>query len=199
MKSFSFAKYAILCAFATSSSLAWTPFASAQVSPASGHSFRVEGDHFIARRQALPVISGEMHYARMPREYWRDRLRNGQGHGPQHHHHLRLLERPRAAAPASTTSPATTTSPSSSAKPSRKASTSSSAPAPTSAPSGTSAAIPAGCSKIAPWWCAAPIRSSSKPRRAGSPSRPGTCPAANRPWRSHHRRAGRKRVRLLRQ
>ena len=66
---------------ATSSSLAWTPFASAQVSPASGHSFRVEGDHFSLDGKPFRVLAGEMHYARVPRAYWRDRLRKAKAMG----------------------------------------------------------------------------------------------------------------------
>jgi hypothetical protein len=69
--------------------------------------------------------------------------------------------------PASTTSLATTMSPSSFAKPSRRASTSTCGRAPTVAPSGTSAVTLRGCSKTIRWLCAATIRSSLQPHRAG--------------------------------
>ena len=75
MTSRTLAKFALVCA------LALPVFASARIAPATGHSFRVEGDHFAARWQAFPVLAGEMHYARMPREYWRDRLAKAKAMG----------------------------------------------------------------------------------------------------------------------
>src|SRR6202030_1956366 len=50
--------------------------ASAQDSALSGaHKFGIEGDHFVLDGKSFQIISGEMHYARIPREYWRDRLK----------------------------------------------------------------------------------------------------------------------------
>jgi len=42
---------------------------------ASGHTFGQEGEHFLLDGKPFQIISGEIHYARVPREYWRDRLR----------------------------------------------------------------------------------------------------------------------------
>ena len=38
------------------------------------HSFVVEGDHFLLDGKPYQVISGEMHYERIPREYWKQRM-----------------------------------------------------------------------------------------------------------------------------
>ena len=37
-------------------------------------SFQVSGDTFLLNGKPFQILSGEMHYARIPREYWRDRL-----------------------------------------------------------------------------------------------------------------------------
>jgi beta-galactosidase len=39
------------------------------------HRFEVQGDHFLLDGRPFQIRSGEMHYARVPREYWRDRFR----------------------------------------------------------------------------------------------------------------------------
>jgi len=52
---------------------------SAQTS--SVHKFRIEGDHFVLDGKPFQIISGEMHYARIPREYWRDRLKKARAMG----------------------------------------------------------------------------------------------------------------------
>jgi hypothetical protein len=52
-----------------------------QIAPATGHSFRVEGDHFALDGKPFRVLAGEMHYARVPRAYWRDRLRKAKAMG----------------------------------------------------------------------------------------------------------------------
>lgn len=41
----------------------------------AGHSFAVRGDRFVLDGQPFVFRSGEMHYPRVPREYWRDRMR----------------------------------------------------------------------------------------------------------------------------
>lgn len=41
----------------------------------AGHSFRVEGDHFALNGRPFQIISGSMHYERIPRAYWRQELR----------------------------------------------------------------------------------------------------------------------------
>ena len=45
------------------------------------HRFAVEGDHFTLNGHPFQVISGELHYARIPREYWRARLRMARAMG----------------------------------------------------------------------------------------------------------------------
>jgi beta-galactosidase len=49
--------------------------------PATPHSFRVEGGKFLLDGKPFQVIAGEMHYARIPREYWRARLRMAKAMG----------------------------------------------------------------------------------------------------------------------
>ncbi len=39
------------------------------------HTFGWKGEHFLLDGKPFQIISGEMHYARVPRAYWRDRLR----------------------------------------------------------------------------------------------------------------------------
>jgi beta-galactosidase len=48
------------------------PFVKA--TPAS-HTFGVEGEHFLLDGKPLVIRSGAMHYPRVPRPYWRDRMR----------------------------------------------------------------------------------------------------------------------------
>jgi len=52
---------------------------SAQQKPA--HSFQVEGDHFTLDGKLFQVVSGELHYERIPREYWRARLKMARAMG----------------------------------------------------------------------------------------------------------------------
>lgn len=55
---------------------------SAQTAPASTpHTFRVEGNAFLYDGKPLQVLSGEMHYPRIPRAYWRDRLKKAKAMG----------------------------------------------------------------------------------------------------------------------
>ncbi len=58
--------FLLLCVTASGFSLAQTN---------TPHRFAVEGSHFALDGKPFQVISGEMHYPRIPREYWRDRLR----------------------------------------------------------------------------------------------------------------------------
>jgi beta-galactosidase len=41
----------------------------------SRHTFAVQGDHFLLDGKPFIIRSGEMHYPRVPREYWRDRMK----------------------------------------------------------------------------------------------------------------------------
>jgi beta-galactosidase len=42
---------------------------------AAPHTFGYKGEHFIQDGEPFLIISGEMHYPRVPRPYWRDRMR----------------------------------------------------------------------------------------------------------------------------
>ncbi len=55
--------------------------AQAAAAPATPHSFRAEGGKFLLDGKPFQVIAGEMHYARIPREYWRARLRMAKAMG----------------------------------------------------------------------------------------------------------------------
>jgi beta-galactosidase len=50
-------------------------------SPQQTHSIRAVGNQFVFDGQPLEIISGEMHYPRIPREYWRDRLQKARAMG----------------------------------------------------------------------------------------------------------------------
>jgi beta-galactosidase len=41
----------------------------------AAHTFGYEGEHFLLDGERFLIISGEMHYPRVPRPYWRDRMR----------------------------------------------------------------------------------------------------------------------------
>ena len=41
----------------------------------SSHTFGYKGEHFLLDGEPFVIISGEMHYPRVPRPYWRDRMR----------------------------------------------------------------------------------------------------------------------------
>jgi beta-galactosidase len=47
----------------------------------SVHRFGIEGEHFVLDGKPFQIISGEIHYARIPREYWRDRLKKARAMG----------------------------------------------------------------------------------------------------------------------
>ncbi|HEX3985709.1 MAG TPA: beta-galactosidase family protein [Acidobacteriaceae bacterium] len=49
--------------------------------PAQGHSFRAEHGRFLLNGKPFRIISGSIHYARVPRAYWRDRLRMAKAMG----------------------------------------------------------------------------------------------------------------------
>lgn len=48
---------------------------------APAHSFAISGNQFLFDGKPYQVISGEMHYPRVPRAYWRDRLRKARAMG----------------------------------------------------------------------------------------------------------------------
>jgi beta-galactosidase len=47
----------------------------------SVHHVGIEGDHFVLDGKPIQIISGELHYERIPREYWRDRLKKARAMG----------------------------------------------------------------------------------------------------------------------
>lgn len=49
--------------------------------PGTARSFRVEGGKFLLDGKPFRIISGEMHYPRIPRQYWRARLRMAKAMG----------------------------------------------------------------------------------------------------------------------
>jgi beta-galactosidase len=49
--------------------------------PTGTHTLRANGDHFELDGKPFQIISGAIHYARVPRAYWRDRLRKARAMG----------------------------------------------------------------------------------------------------------------------
>ncbi|SEF92292.1 beta-galactosidase [Bryocella elongata] len=60
---------------------AMLPHCTAAQAPAEAHRFAGAGDHFELDGKPLLVLSGEIHYARVPREYWRQRIRMARAMG----------------------------------------------------------------------------------------------------------------------
>ena len=44
------------------------------IAQAPHHSFEVVGDHFELDHKPFQIIAGEMHYERIPHQYWRQRM-----------------------------------------------------------------------------------------------------------------------------
>ena len=57
------------------------PPASPQTDSHRHHTFAVSGRQFLMDGKPYQIISGEMHYVRVPRQYWRDRLRKARAMG----------------------------------------------------------------------------------------------------------------------
>jgi beta-galactosidase len=57
------------------------PFSSLAAQQSATHTFAVAGGKFMLDGKAFQVISGEMHYQRVPREYWRERFRMAKAMG----------------------------------------------------------------------------------------------------------------------
>ena len=55
--------------------------ACAAVPGAQAHTFKISGNHFLLDGKPFQIISGEMHFARIPRAYWRARLRMAKAMG----------------------------------------------------------------------------------------------------------------------
>lgn len=47
----------------------------------AGRRFGIQGDKFVLDGKPFQIIAGEMHYSRIPREYWRDRLKMARAMG----------------------------------------------------------------------------------------------------------------------
>ena len=57
-------------------------FAACAAAPgAQAHTFKLSGNHFLLDGKPFQIISGEMHFARIPRAYWRARLRMAKAMG----------------------------------------------------------------------------------------------------------------------
>jgi len=55
------------------------------------HHLTADSAHFSLDGKPFQIISGEMHYARVPRELWRDRMKKAKAMG-LHDFHVRVLE-----------------------------------------------------------------------------------------------------------
>ena len=110
----------IFCLLAILVALTVTNSAHPQTPHPSRETFAVQGDHFELNGKPLPDPLRRAPLRPHPPRLLARPPPDGPRHGPQHHRHLRLLERPRALARRLTTSPATTTSPPSSASPSEE-------------------------------------------------------------------------------
>src|ERR1700761_7835548 len=55
--------------------------AQAPVASAATHTFTVSGHDFLMDGKPYQILSGEMHYPRVPRAYWRDRFRKAKAMG----------------------------------------------------------------------------------------------------------------------
>ncbi len=53
----------------------------AQPSTTPAHTFTIQGDQFLLDGKPFKVLSGELHYARIPREYWHARLKMARAMG----------------------------------------------------------------------------------------------------------------------
>ena len=64
----------VLCALVASLSLASVTMATV-AKPQKKASFEIKGGNFLYNGKPIQIHSGEMHYARIPHEYWRHRLK----------------------------------------------------------------------------------------------------------------------------
>ena len=75
-RSSSLLRLSLLCAV-----LVFLAFAALRPARTQQPSFRVADGRFVHNGKPIQIISGEMHYARVPRAYWRDRLRMAKAMG----------------------------------------------------------------------------------------------------------------------
>lgn len=57
------------------------PFSFVSAQQTATHTFAVQGGKFVLDAKPFQIISGEMHYQRIPREYWRERFRMAKAMG----------------------------------------------------------------------------------------------------------------------
>jgi beta-galactosidase len=77
---FTFMKSTIRTLFTSLLALATLP-AFGQLPATAPHTFAIEGDHFALDGKPFKLLSGELHYARIPREYWHARLKMAKAMG----------------------------------------------------------------------------------------------------------------------
>lgn len=81
MLSFASMKSLAIPLLAVATALSLAPFAAAtEVSPAK-HTFEIKGADFVLDGKPTLLRSGEIHYARTPHQYWRDRLKKAKAMG----------------------------------------------------------------------------------------------------------------------
>ena len=73
--------FAFLALFGLLSSAHAAPAPAPSASAPSAHSFRVENGKFLLNGKPFQIIAGSMHYARVPRAFWRARLRMAKAMG----------------------------------------------------------------------------------------------------------------------
>lgn len=71
----------LLSTTADAATQATAPAAASGATTPAAHSFIVSGKRFLLDGKPYQVISGEIHYPRIPRAYWRDRLRKARAMG----------------------------------------------------------------------------------------------------------------------
>jgi beta-galactosidase len=67
--------------FAVASSATSAISQAAPVTTAASHTFAADGDHFALDGEPFQILSGEIHYPRIPRAYWRHRFRMARAMG----------------------------------------------------------------------------------------------------------------------
>lgn len=67
-------KFTIAFALGAALSASGNPASAQKAVPHRAHTFEVKGRQFLMDGQPYQIIAGDMHYVRVPRAYWRDRL-----------------------------------------------------------------------------------------------------------------------------
>lgn len=58
-----------------------SPLAAQTIAQPANHTFAIDHDHFTLDGKPFKVLSGELHYSRIPREYWHARLKMARAMG----------------------------------------------------------------------------------------------------------------------